>query len=83
MNTINVLDAQYFNSRDHSAEACFYYPEPEDGKPVIFRGRCDDNISVVRDFDITNVSIFNKRVASQSTWQLEQSCQFDYETHGL
>lgn len=58
INTINVLDDQYFNSRDHSAHACFYYPEPETGKPVIFRGRCDDNITVVTDFDVHGVSIY-------------------------
>ncbi|XP_026333313.1 uncharacterized protein LOC113240270 [Hyposmocoma kahamanoa] len=52
INLIDVLDAQYYNSRDHGAQACFYYPEPKPKEPVIFRGRCDDNINVVTDFDV-------------------------------
>lgn len=58
INLIDVLDAQYYNSRDHGAQACFYYPEPKPKEPVIFRGRCDDNITVVTDFDVGRVSIF-------------------------
>lgn len=56
-NTIDVLDDRYFNIRDHSAQACFYYPVPEPGRPVNFRGRCDDNLPVVQDFDVNRVSI--------------------------
>lgn len=56
VNTIDVLDDQYFHQRNHSDEACFYYPVPDPNTPVQFRGRCDDTIPVVPIFNVTSVS---------------------------
>ncbi|XP_037294072.1 uncharacterized protein LOC115446804 isoform X2 [Manduca sexta] len=47
---VNVLDNRYFEQVDRSDSGCFYYPEPSND-PVIFRGRCDRNVSVVQNFD--------------------------------
>ncbi|KAI8424832.1 hypothetical protein MSG28_006760 [Choristoneura fumiferana] len=51
IDTINVLDDQYYSEMDHSVSSCFYFPVP-DGNPVVFRGQCDGSISVVENFDI-------------------------------
>ncbi|XP_047994051.1 uncharacterized protein LOC125232436 [Leguminivora glycinivorella] len=48
---VNVLDARYYSSMDHSATGCFYFPVP-DGNPVTFRGQCDQTIEVVSDFEL-------------------------------
>ncbi|KAG6455295.1 hypothetical protein O3G_MSEX009121 [Manduca sexta] len=50
INRVNVLDNRYFEQVDRSDSGCFYYPEPSND-PVIFRGRCDRNVSVVQNFD--------------------------------
>nr|XP_049704849.1 uncharacterized protein LOC110376413 isoform X13 [Helicoverpa armigera] len=52
MSNIRVLDQRYFLPRDHSAQGCFYYPEPQPGQAVIFPGHCDDNIAAVPNFDL-------------------------------
>ncbi|KAL0819468.1 hypothetical protein ABMA28_007573 [Loxostege sticticalis] len=49
---VNVLDNRYYVNMPQSDDACFYYPVA-DGSPVIFRGQCDNNITVVRDFNVT------------------------------
>ncbi|CAK1583857.1 unnamed protein product [Parnassius mnemosyne] len=52
MNTIPVLDQRYFVAKDQSREGCFYYPEPQPDVPVVFPGPCDENIEVVRNFNL-------------------------------
>lgn len=51
MNNIQVLDQRYFVERDQSADGCFYFPEPQEGVPVVFPGQCDDNINTVQNFN--------------------------------
>uniref|UniRef100_A0A2A4JV19 Lipocalin/cytosolic fatty-acid binding domain-containing protein n=1 Tax=Heliothis virescens TaxID=7102 RepID=A0A2A4JV19_HELVI len=53
MSNIRVLDQRYFITRDHSAQGCFYYPEPQPGVSVVFPGQCDDSIAAVPDFDMS------------------------------
>lgn len=57
INSIPVLNHEYYIEKDHSDEACFYYPEVIPGQPVSFRGQCDENIEVVTDFELENVSL--------------------------
>ncbi|XP_013135715.1 PREDICTED: uncharacterized protein LOC106101136 [Papilio polytes] len=51
VNSINVLDERYYQRIEHTDNSCFYYPTP-DGRPVVFRGQCDETIPVVRNFDL-------------------------------
>ncbi|KAL4702780.1 hypothetical protein ACJJTC_002320 [Scirpophaga incertulas] len=51
-----VLNQQYFEPVDQRAEACFYYPEPQEGVVVEFRGTCDNNINVIQDFNLARFS---------------------------
>ncbi|CAK1550414.1 unnamed protein product [Leptosia nina] len=53
INNINVLNSKYFKKIDHSDKECFYYPIP-DGKPVLYRGQCDETISVINNFNAAN-----------------------------
>ncbi|CAG9565651.1 unnamed protein product [Danaus chrysippus] len=53
MGPIPVMDQRYFVPQSHSEESCFYNPEPQQGVPVVFPGRCDDNINVVQNFNLT------------------------------
>ncbi|XP_045485998.1 uncharacterized protein LOC110999208 isoform X1 [Pieris rapae] len=46
---IDVLNSRYYQTIDHSDKGCFYYPVP-DGRPVKFRGKCDESISGVTSF---------------------------------
>ncbi|CAH0594385.1 unnamed protein product [Chrysodeixis includens] len=52
MNNIPILDQRYFVDRDHSPEACFYFPVPELGKPVVFPGKCDESIATMPQFNM-------------------------------
>ncbi|CAG9565650.1 unnamed protein product [Danaus chrysippus] len=49
---IDVLNERYFNKVNRTDEACFYLPTPGPESPV-FRGRCDENITVVQNFNAT------------------------------
>ncbi|CAH2243005.1 jg19448 [Pararge aegeria aegeria] len=51
--TVPVLDDQYYVKSDQSDEKCFYYPEPQPGVPVVFRGQCDNSIQAVANFNMT------------------------------
>ncbi|CAG9789457.1 unnamed protein product [Diatraea saccharalis] len=51
MESINVLDNRYFQNIPQDQAACFYYPEPN-GKPVTFRGQCDESVAVVQNFNV-------------------------------
>lgn len=55
INSVQVLNDEYFNLREQSDIACFYYPEPVPGVPVTFRGQCDESIPVVQNFDLIRV----------------------------
>ncbi|XP_047512186.1 uncharacterized protein LOC125054377 isoform X2 [Pieris napi] len=46
---IDVLNSRYYSKIDHSDKACFYYPVA-DGRPVKFRGQCNETISGVNSF---------------------------------
>ncbi|XP_039757924.1 uncharacterized protein LOC120632183 [Pararge aegeria] len=50
---VPVLDDRYYETRDHSNQGCFYYPEPEAGKPVVFPGQCDPGIQAAANFNMT------------------------------
>ncbi|XP_064074025.1 uncharacterized protein LOC113399468 [Vanessa tameamea] len=52
-NTIPVLDERYYNPNDQTDQGCFYYPEPQPGKPVVFPGQCDQNIQAIPNFNMT------------------------------
>ncbi|XP_026760679.3 uncharacterized protein LOC113519703 [Galleria mellonella] len=71
ISTIDVLGNDYYESIDQSDEACFYLPHLEPGQPIILPGKCDPNIPVVRDF---NLSIFLER------WRLIESYPTDFQT---
>ncbi|CAK1550413.1 unnamed protein product [Leptosia nina] len=47
------LDDKYFVNADQSEAACFYLPAVDATKPVVFRGQCNENIAVVRNFEAT------------------------------
>ncbi|XP_072929716.1 uncharacterized protein [Epargyreus clarus] len=51
VNSVQVLNNRFFEHIDRSDEACFYYPEPNPGAPVVFRGQCDENIPAVLFFN--------------------------------
>ncbi|XP_068619407.1 uncharacterized protein [Battus philenor] len=53
INRVNVLNDRYYVRITQSDAACFYYPEPSPGKPVLFRGQCDQNMTVVTNFNLT------------------------------
>lgn len=57
IDTIPVLNEEYYRVVDNSNAACFYYPEFT-GEPVTFRGQCDNSIPVVQSFDLNKVNIF-------------------------
>ncbi|XP_022123845.2 uncharacterized protein LOC110999209 [Pieris rapae] len=48
---VPTLNDRYFSKVDQSAAACFYMPEVDESKPVVFKGQCDETIQVIRDFD--------------------------------
>ncbi|XP_050551204.1 uncharacterized protein LOC118275267 isoform X3 [Spodoptera frugiperda] len=52
MNEIKVLDQKYFVNRYQIPEACFYFPEPQPGVPVVFPGQCNDYIPAAPNFNI-------------------------------
>ncbi|CAH4038097.1 unnamed protein product [Pieris brassicae] len=45
------LNDRFFSDVDQSVAACFYMPEIDESKPVVFKGQCDQTIQVIRDFD--------------------------------
>ncbi|CAF4867620.1 unnamed protein product [Pieris macdunnoughi] len=47
---INVLNERFYGITDNSDDACFYYPTVDPSRPVVFDGQCNQNISVVRNF---------------------------------
>lgn len=51
-----TLEPQFFLSTNQSDSACFYYPEATEN-PVILPGSCDQNIPVVQNFSVENVSL--------------------------
>ncbi|KAI5642834.1 lipocalin / cytosolic fatty-acid binding protein family domain-containing protein [Phthorimaea operculella] len=53
INEVRVLNERYYRPVNNTEEACFYFPEPN-GQPVRFRGRCDQSIPVVQNFDVAS-----------------------------
>ncbi|XP_047033930.1 uncharacterized protein LOC124640271 isoform X1 [Helicoverpa zea] len=51
MNSVDVLDARYYQAVDQTDTGCFYFPEPDKDTTVVFPGQCDENIPVVANFD--------------------------------
>ncbi|KAJ0173509.1 hypothetical protein K1T71_010658 [Dendrolimus kikuchii] len=51
---VQVLDNRYYIPQDQTPEGCFYYPEPQPGVPVVFPGQCDQTISGMSNFNMTN-----------------------------
>lgn len=56
MERIDVLQQKYFEEIKQTDEACFYLPEHVPGQIVTFIGQCDENISVVQNFNVNRVS---------------------------
>lgn len=54
---VDVLDNIYYEPIDQSDETCFYLPDLAPGEPVVIPGQCDQNISVVQNFDAASVSV--------------------------
>ncbi|CAH2044979.1 unnamed protein product, partial [Iphiclides podalirius] len=44
------LNDRFFQQTDQSDEACFYFPAAEPGRPVVFRGQCDQNLPAMPNF---------------------------------
>lgn len=57
VNTIPVLDQRYYETTDQSVAGCFYFPEPQQGVPVVFPGQCDQTINAVPNFNLQQVSV--------------------------
>lgn len=57
MNVSKVIDSllelnnAYFLTTDQSSEGCFYFPEVNPNAPVRFRGKCDETIQAVPNFN--------------------------------
>ncbi|XP_045776254.1 uncharacterized protein LOC123874798 [Maniola jurtina] len=79
---IPVLDERYYATRDHSSQGCFYYPEPEEGKPVIFPGQCDESIAVVGSFNAAAYLGQWYDIASYNTAFQEGTCNSAYYSLG-
>lgn len=58
ISNVQVLDQRYYEEKDQSREACFFYPSHIQGEPVIFPGQCDDNIAVQTNFDMERVNSY-------------------------
>ncbi|CAH2094770.1 unnamed protein product [Euphydryas editha] len=71
VNTIPVLNEQYYYNNDQSVEGCFYFPEPEPGVPVVFPGQCDQNIQAVPNFNMNSF---------QGTWYEIQAYPKEQQT---
>lgn len=66
INNIQVLRQDYYQTTGHTDADCFYYPEPEAGKPVVFPGSCDNTIQAVPNINLTQVrTIFLIKFTSQ------------------
>ncbi|OWR44741.1 chlorophyllide A binding protein precursor, partial [Danaus plexippus plexippus] len=74
MSPIPVMDQRYFVRGNHSEESCFYYPEPQEGVPVVFPGRCDDNINVVQNFNLTEFAGTWYEIQSYPTNEKRSQC---------
>ncbi|XP_052744153.1 uncharacterized protein LOC112046433 [Bicyclus anynana] len=77
--SIPVLDDRYYVTRDHSDQGCFYYPEPEPGKPVVFPGQCDDTIQAVANFNMTAFQgVWHEIAAYPKEYQTGQCINHEY-----
>lgn len=54
--SIQVLEEQYYEGNSQTSEDCFYFPQLEAHEPVTFFGQCDESIPVVQGFDSARVS---------------------------
>ncbi|KAG7297779.1 hypothetical protein JYU34_018521 [Plutella xylostella] len=67
---IDVLEQRYFRRRQHTPEACFYYPPPSATTPIIFPGTCDLNIPVEQNFNVVDyLGTWNEIQGYPSTFQ--------------
>lgn len=57
VDSINVLDARYYQKIGRTDADCFYFPKPNPNKNVVFPGQCDQNIPVVQQFDAERVCV--------------------------
>lgn len=55
INSIDVLNNQYYNNMDRSEIDCFYFPDANPDTPVRFRGTCNESIPAVPNFDPVQV----------------------------
>lgn len=72
---VNVLDSRYYAAVNRSEESCFYFPAPN-GKPVVFRGQCDQTIDVVMNFNASGVSLlfYSMRNDLKVVIRFDKSC---------
>ncbi|XP_061721996.1 uncharacterized protein LOC133528577 [Cydia pomonella] len=81
INSVQVLSQEYFVRRDHTDDGCFYYPEPEAGKPVVFPGQCDESIQAEPDFNLDRFSGLWHETAAYPKVESEGHCiNYDFTT---
>nr|QNT08914.1 polycalin [Spodoptera littoralis] len=52
IDSVQVLNNAYYYTIDRDDTSCFYYPIPNLNSYVKFRGQCDQNIPVVKNFEL-------------------------------
>ncbi|XP_063628207.1 uncharacterized protein LOC134799701 [Cydia splendana] len=78
LDSVQVLSQEYFVTRDHTDDGCFYYPEPEAGKPVVFPGQCDESIQAEPEFNLDRFSGLWHETAAYPKVESEGRC-INYE----
>ncbi|XP_063387670.1 uncharacterized protein LOC134673601 [Cydia fagiglandana] len=78
LDSVQVLSQEYFVTRDHTDDGCFYYPEPEAGKPVVFPGQCDESIQAEPEFNLDRFSGLWHETAAYPKVESEGHC-INYE----
>lgn len=74
IDSVQVLSQQYYVPRDHSEEACFYYPD-NNGGDVILNGQC------IPDAEVPAVPNFQANVVSTPTIFETQDFLISYFRH--
>lgn len=76
------LRDEYYINTDQGDDACFYVPEVDLDKPVVFRGQCDD-IKGVENFDIQRYLGWWHEIEHYPTGSPTGKCiSYQYESNG-
>lgn len=60
IDSVVELNRKYYQITDQSDAACFFYPNPVENTPVVFRGQCESvNVQAMGSFNVGNVSFKN------------------------